>query len=104
LGQEKAAISYFAVFWQHLLQGESNFLVGRFANRPLVFGQIFNTGQTRPDRGRDYNRGRGRYRNRNRRIKDGILGIDPDPDPDFDFDFDFDYQPLFVGTIFEGAG
>jgi hypothetical protein len=29
--------------------------------------------KTRPDRGRDYNRGRGRYRNRNRRKKDGIL-------------------------------
>jgi hypothetical protein len=34
---------------------------------------FFNTGQTRPDRGRDYNRGRGRYRNRNRRTKDGVI-------------------------------
>jgi hypothetical protein len=41
---------------------------------PLEFGHIFNTGQTHPDRGRDYNRGRGRgrYRNRNRRTKEGI--------------------------------
>jgi hypothetical protein len=31
LGQGNAAISYFAVFWQHLLAGEPNFLVGRFA-------------------------------------------------------------------------
>jgi hypothetical protein len=72
---------------------------------PLGFGHFFNTGQTRPDRGRDYNRCRGRYRNRNRnrRTKDGIwtqetgytvredqpqftVGIDPDPDPDPDTD------------------
>jgi hypothetical protein len=33
---------------------------------PLGFGHIFNTGKTRPERGRGYNRGRGRYRNRNR--------------------------------------
>jgi hypothetical protein len=39
---------------------------------PLGFGHFFNTGQTRPDRGRDYNRCRYRNRNRNRRTKDGI--------------------------------
>jgi hypothetical protein len=70
---------------------------------PTGFGRFFNTGQTRPDRGRDFNRGRSRYRNRNRRTKDGIwtretgytvredqpqftAGIDPDPDSDPDTD------------------
>jgi hypothetical protein len=46
--------------------------VASVAQQQLVFGHIFNTGQTRPDLGRDYIRGRGRYRNRNRRTKDGI--------------------------------